>query len=138
VRVILERRRAEEQDVTAERGNRRHRAPGGFTGMAGRAPEPLRLVHDEEIDPRRDGLRRQLGIGRQRFEGHHCPAVQLERIEPGAEVAPHVGEPPLVEQREHLVILAPQFAQPLHRQRIGRDDKAAPDLPGVHEVVQNQ
>ena len=34
----------------------------------------------------------------------------------------------VVEQREDLVVLAPQLAQPLHGQRLGRDDEAAFDL----------
>ena len=51
--------------------------------------------------------------------------MQLERIEVGAEVARHVGEAIRVEQREHLVILPPQLAEPLHGQRVGRHDQAA-------------
>ena len=43
-----------------------------------------------------------------------------------------------VEQREHLVILAPQLAQPLHRQRLGRDDQAALDLLRVQQPVHDQ
>ena len=50
VRVVLERRRAEQQHVAAERGDRRDRAPGRLAGMPGRTPQPLRLVHDEQID----------------------------------------------------------------------------------------
>ena len=65
-------------------------------------------------------------------------AMHVEGVEVGAEVARHVGQPRLVEQREHLVILAPQLAQPLHGQRVGRHDQAALDAAGVHEAVQDQ
>ena len=59
-------------------------------------------------------------------------------IEAGAEVARDVGQARRIEQREHLVILAPQLAQPLHRQRLGRDDQAALDLLRVQQPVHDQ
>ena len=43
-----------------------------------------------------------------------------------------------VEQREDLVIFAPQLAQPLDGQRLGRDDQAALDSAGCGEPVQDQ
>ena len=48
-------------------------------------------------------------------------------LKSGAEVARHVGEALRVEQREHLVVLAPQLAEPLHGQRVRRHDQAALD-----------
>ena len=64
--------------------------------------------------------------------------MDVERVEAGAEVARDVGEPRRIEQREHLVILAPQLAEPLHRQRLGRDDQAALDLLRVQQPVHDQ
>ena len=64
--------------------------------------------------------------------------MDVERVEAGAEVARDVGQARRVEQREHLVILAPQLAQPLHRQRLGRDDQAALDLLRVQQPVHDQ
>ena len=43
-----------------------------------------------------------------------------------------------IEQREHLVILAPQFAQPLHRQRLRRDHEAALDLLRVQQAIHDE
>ncbi len=63
----------------------------------------------------------------ERLERDHRAAMDVERVEAGAEVARDVGQARRVEQREHLVVLAPQLAQPLHRQRLGRDDQAALD-----------
>ena len=88
--------------------------------------------------PARDRLRGELRIGRQRLERDDRAAMQLERVEAGAEVALHVGEPPLVEQREHLVILAPQLAEPLHGERGRRHHEAALDAARVHEAVEDQ
>ena len=36
------------------------------------------------------------------------------------------------------MILAPQLAEPLHGERLGRDDQAALDLRGVHQAVEDQ
>ena len=65
-------------------------------------------------------------------------AMHVERVEVGAEVARHVGEARRIEEREDLVVLPPELAQPLDGQRVGRDDQAAFDLPGVHEPIQDQ
>ena len=65
-------------------------------------------------------------------------AVHVERVEVGAEVARHVGEPRVVEQHEDLVVLPPQLAQPLHRERLGSDHQAALGAPGADEAVQDQ
>ena len=60
VGVVFERRRAQEQDVTAQGRDRRDRAPAGLAGVARRAPEPLRFVHDQEVDARLHRLVGQL------------------------------------------------------------------------------
>ena len=138
VGVVLERRRAQEQHVAAERRDRRDRAPAGLAGMAGRPAQPLRFVHDEEVDARRHRLVGQLRALGQHLQRDHGAAMDVERVEVGAEVARDVGEARRVEQREHLVVLPPQLAQPLHGQRLGRDDEAAFHLPGVHEPVQDE
>ena len=138
VRVVFERGRAQEQHVPVRGGDRRHRSPGWLAGMSWWPSQPLCLVHDEQIDPRRHRLRGQLGPGGQRLEGDHRPPVQLEGVEPLTEVALDVGEAPIVEQREDLVILAPQLAQPLHGERGRRHHQAAFDLPSVDEMVEDQ
>ena len=74
----------------------------------------------------------------ERLECDHRAAVDVERVEAGAEVAHDVGQARRVEEREHLVILAPQLAQPLHRQRLGSDDQAALDVLGVQQPVHDQ
>ena len=64
--------------------------------------------------------------------------MYVERIEVRAEIPYHVGKPRRVEQRELLVILPPQLSQPLHGQRVGRDDETAFDLPGMHQPVEDE
>ena len=56
VRIVFERRRAEQQQVPAERGDRRDGTIGRLAGMPGRPPQPLRLVDDEQVDAGADGL----------------------------------------------------------------------------------
>ena len=138
VRVVLERRRAEQQHVAAERGNRRDGAIVRLAGMPAAAPQPLRLVDDEQVDAGRHRLPGQLGPLDQRLERDDRAAVDVERVEAGAEVARDVGQARRVEQREHLVVLAPQLAQPLHGQRLGRDHQAALDLLRVQQPVHDQ
>ena len=138
MRVVFERRRAEQQDVPPERGDRRDRAIRRPARMPGRTPQPLRLVDDEQVDAGRHRLRGQLRPLDQRLERDHRAAMDVERVEAGAEVARDVGQARRIEQREHLVILAPQLAQPLHRQRLGRDDQAALDLLRVQQPVHDQ
>ena len=43
-----------------------------------------------------------------------------------------------IQQREHLVVLAPQLAEPLHRQRLRHDDQAALDVLGVEQPIHDQ
>ena len=118
VRVVLERRRAEQQHVPAERARsaRRRATPArrdGPAAAAGAAPRPRPADRCRPPPPARVSARPL----DQRLERDHRAAMQLERIEAGAEVARDVGEASVVEQREDLVILAPQLAEPLHGQR---------------------
>ena len=138
VGVVLERRRAQEQDVTAEARDRRDRPPAGLAGVARRAAESLCFVHDEQIDSRCHGLVGQLRALGQHLQRDHGATMHVERVEVGTEVARHVGEALRIEEREHLVVLPPELAQPLHGQRIRRDHEAAFDLPGVHEPIQDE
>ena len=113
--------------MAAQGRDRRDRAPAGLAGMARRAAEPLRFVHHQQIDARRHRLLGQLRALDQHLERDHGAAVDVERVEVGAEVARHVGEALRVEEREDLVVLAPELAQPLDGQRVRRDDEAALD-----------
>ena len=124
--------------MAAERRDRRDRPPAGVARVAGRPPEPLRLVHDQEIDPALDRLVGQLRPLDQHLQRDDGAAMHVERVEVGAEVARHVGEALRVEQREDLVVLPPELAQPLDGQRLRRDDEAALDSSGVHEAIQDQ
>ena len=138
MRIVFERRRAEEQYVTTEAGDWRDGSPCGFSWMAGRAPEPLCLVYHEQIDVRLYRLTRDLGVGDQHLERDDCAAMYVERIEVATEVARDIREARSIEQRERLVILPPEFAEPLDRQRFRRDDKAAFHLAGVHEPIEDE
>ena len=64
--------------------------------------------------------------------------MHVERIEVATEVARDIGEPRSIEQRERLVILPPELAEPLNRQRLGGDDEAAFDLAGMHEPIEDE
>ncbi len=64
--------------------------------------------------------------------------MHVERIEVATEVARDIGEPRSVEQRERLVILPPELAEPLNRQRLGGDDEAALDFAGMHEPIEDE
>ena len=74
VRVVFERRRAQEQHVAAEGGDRRDRPPRRLAGMSRRPSQPLRLVHDEQIDAGRHGLRAQLADARSASRARSPPA----------------------------------------------------------------
>ena len=138
MRVVFERRRAEQQDVPPERRDWRNRAIPRLARMSGRTAQPVRFIHDEEIDTSCHRLPNQLGPPDQRLEGDHSAAMDVEGIEPGAEVARDISQTQRIKQREHVVILAPQLAQPLHGERLGRDDKTALDLLRVQEPVHDQ
>src|SRR4029453_19656768 len=62
----------------------------------------------------------------------------VERVEVCAEVAHDIRKARPVEQREDLVILAPEFTQPLHRQRLWHHHETALDFSRVHESIQDQ
>ena len=124
--------------MAAEAGDRRDRPPAWFTGMSRRTTQALRFVNDEQIDARANRLVGQLRAVDEHLEGNHGAAVHVERIEVRAEIPRHVGKPRRVEQREHLVVLPPQLSQPLHGQRVGRDDETALDLPGMHQPVEDE
>ena len=128
VRVVFKRRGAEQQHVTAQGRNGRDRAPGRVTGMPRRTPQALRFIDHEQVDAGSHRLLRQLRPLDQHLDRDHRAAMQLERVEVVAEVFGHVGKAIRVEQREHLVILAPQLAEPLHGQRVGGDHQAARHL----------
>ena len=49
MRIVFERRGAEQQHVTSERRNRRDRAPSCIARMSWGPPKSLRLVDDEQI-----------------------------------------------------------------------------------------
>ena len=101
---------------------------------ARRAPQTLGLVNDEQVDARRDCLSGELRPFNQRLECDHRAAMRVEWVEAGAEVARDVGQAQRIEEREHLMVLAPQLAQPLHRQRLGHDDQAALDSLRVQQA----
>ena len=138
VRIVFERRGAQQQHVAAKRRNGRDGAPARFAGVTRRTPQPLRFVHDQQVDAGFHGLIGEVRTGDQHLERDHGARVELEGVEVVAEVLGHVAEPLGVEQREHLVILAPQLAQPLHRERVWCHDHAAPDLAGVDQPIQDE
>ena len=138
MRIVFERRRAQQEDVPPERGNRGDRAVVRLAGMSRPAPQPLRLVDDEQVDAGLDRLPDQLRPCDQRLHGDDRATMDVERVEAGAEVAGDVGEARRIEKREDLVILAPQFAQPLNRQRLGSDHEAPLDLLCVQQAIHDQ
>ena len=136
--IVFERRRAQEQDVPAQARDRCDRSPGRVARVAGRAAESLGLVHDEEIDACAHGQVGQLRPLRQHLQGDHGTTMNVEGVEVGTEITCHVGEALRIEQREHLVILAPQLTEPLNGQDIWCDDETALDLPGVDQPIQDE
>jgi hypothetical protein len=58
--VVFEWRRAQEQNVSAEGGDRRDCSPAGIAGVARGTPESLRFIHDEKIDSRSHSVIGQL------------------------------------------------------------------------------
>ena len=98
----------------------------------------MRLVDDQQIDPRLDRLPGQFGPINQRLQPQHHAPVRVERVEARTVVLLHVDEPFLVEQHEHLVVLAPEFAEPLDRQRLGCDHQRPVGPSRAKQVIQNQ
>ena len=125
VNVVVEGDRGEQQEVAAQGGDLRHRAPRRAARVAGRAAQAVGLVHHEEVDAGLGGAGRQLRPRDQCLQGDHGAPVDVERVEVGTVVPRDVGEPRLVEQHEDLVVLPPQLAQPLHGQGLGRDHQAS-------------
>jgi hypothetical protein len=138
VRVVFERGRAQEENVTTEARDRRNRPPAGLARVARRSAESLCFVDDEQINSRGRGLIGQLRAFRQHLQRNHCAAMHVERVEVRAEVARHIGKALRVKEREHRVVLPPELTQPLDGQRIRRDHQAAFHLPGVHEPIQDE
>ena len=138
MRIVFERRGAQQQHVAAQGRNGRDGAPGRLAGMARRTPKSLRLVHHQQVDAGLHGLLGEVRPCDQHLERDHGAAMQFEGIEVVAKVARHVAEALGVEQGEHLVILAPQFTQPLHREGLRRHHQATPHLAGVHQPVEDQ
>ena len=110
----------------------------GSPGCPGRRRSRCASSTTSRSMPAADRLPGQLGPLDQRLERDDRAAMDVERVEAGAEIARDVGQARRIEQREHLVVLAPQLAQPLHRERLGRDDQAALDLPRVQQPVHDQ
>ena len=124
--------------MPAERGNRRNRPVAGVARMSTRPPDPLRLVDDEEIDTRAYRLVGQLRPLYQGLERDDDAAMHVEWVEVGSEVARDIRKARSVEQREHVVVLSPKLAQPLHGQRLRHDDQTTLDLRRVHQVIEDQ
>ena len=64
--------------------------------------------------------------------------MDVERVEIRAEVVRHVRETVTVEQGEDLVILAPEFAEPLHGQRLRCHDEAPFHSSRVDEAIEDE
>ena len=124
--------------MAAECGDRGDGAICGLTRMPRKPPQPLRFVHHEEIDAGGNSLPCQRRLLDEGFERDNRAAMDVERIEAGAEIVGDVRQARRVEQGEDLVILAPQLAEPLDGERFGRDDQAALDLLGVQQVVHDE
>src|SRR5205085_1003331 len=110
-RVGLERRRGEEEEMARRARERRDRAVRLVV------LEPVRLVDDEEVDPRLRSARGEARVFRQLLERDHALEVSLERVEAGPVLLHHVLPALPVEEREGLMELPPELAEPLHRER---------------------
>ena len=80
------------------------------------------LVDDEEVDSGLGGLLAEPPPGGEQIEPDHGAPVDVERVEVGPMIAGHVGQPLFVEEGEGLVVLAPELAEPLQGQGLGRDN----------------
>ena len=65
VGIVFERRCAQEQNVATQARDGSDGAPAGLARVAFRAPEPLRFIHNQQVDSRPHGL---IG-GRSRHDG---------------------------------------------------------------------
>ena len=123
VRVRLERCRGEQQDVARDAGERRDGAVRVAPGVALRALEAVRLVHDEKVEPGRLRLRGKPGGRDEVLERDDRVPVRLEGVEAFAVLLHDVLAPLAIEENERLVELAVELAEPLDRERRGRDDE---------------
>ncbi len=135
VRVVFERRGAEQQHVTAQRGNRRDRAPRRLAGMPGGRRRRCASSTTSRSMPAATACAVSCGSAVSVSRAITARRCTSNGLKPAPKSRVHVGQPRLVEQREHLVILAPQLAEPLHGQRVGRHHQAALDAARVHEAV---
>ena len=138
VRVILQGCRGQEEDVAAPTRDRRDRPVGLVAGVSPRPSQVVGLVHDQEIDPGLDRLLGEPAPGSKQVEPDDRARVDLERVEIRPMVAGHVGEPLLVKKGKDLVVLAPELAQPLKSQGLGRDDQGAVGAAGLEEAIEDQ
>ena len=136
--IVFERRRAQEQHMTTESRDWRDGSPRRLAGMPGRTTKPLCFVHDEQVDACLHGLFRELRTLGEHLQRNDGSAMNVERVEVLTEVACDVCQTGRVEEREDLVVLPPQLAEPLHRQCIRRDNETAFDLPRMYEPIQDQ
>ena len=106
--------------------------------MAGRAPQVVRLVDHQQVDPGGGRLLGEAAAGNEGLQADDGAAVDLERVEVRPVVGRHVVQPLRVEQDEDLVVLPPQLAEPLQGQRLGDHHQRAVGAAGVEEAVHDQ
>ncbi len=135
------------EEAAQARGERRRREQERVPRLAHQGPDlrvqlalaqPVRLVEDDEVGLAGERVLAQHRVSRQPLERHHRVAVRDERIELRAELARGVAEALVVEQREHLVELAVELAEPLHRERLGRHHDRARRAAGAHQRREDQ
>ena len=100
--------------------------------------EPVRLVDDEEVEPRLHRLLREAGLRDEVLERDHAAAVGVERVELRAVVLRDVGAALAVEEDEDLVELPPELAEPLDGERRRDDDEDAVGPLGPDETREDE
>ncbi len=139
VHVVVEGDRGEKQEVPPGGGDRAPpRARPGLPGWPGGRRSRWASSTTRRSMPASRARAVSSGRCNQRLEGHDRARVGVEGVEAGAVVPRHVGEAVVVEEDEHLVVLPPQLAQPLHGQGLRRHHEAALRAPRPHEVAQDQ
>ena len=136
--VGLERRGGQKKDVPRPLRERRDRAPRVVSPRARRPLQPVRLVHDEEIEARAPGALGEVPLLRQLLERDDEVPMGFERIESGAVFLRHVLAPLPVEEDEGLVELPPELAQPLDRQARRRHHESPLGTPRPDEARQDE